>query len=344
MEGSFLKSSNFLIDVGRDIANLIPCKKGGKKPYWYNCLELYSHHITTTYVNEYMDKNVPEALQFQQLKNDFRGYFEMFNEDFSNELISEDKSTGKKKFNDSWIAAESDEVEESSDSEDDETESKKKKTVYDFENTMRNRDIKITVSRRERGTNTFDVELPITEMYEAAKKIRKMGYKERHYPYAIVYGVYDCIMNSIENPPSIMRKISSELQPYVKKQGNDIEKSIKGAKKYIKPIMERNKDIMGGLLDQVLNGIDEIPDDQVDEISEKAQEHVSSLNKADGSLKSLLADFMPGSAEEVDRQMETRGLTYDNIRNMIDQHGSGAMSNEELLDSIPSLDTILGNK
>jgi hypothetical protein len=141
----------------------------------------------------------------------------------------------------------------------------------------------------------------------------------------------------METPNPVMIQISNEIYDYAKRQETGVKKSIKGAKKYIVPIMKRNGDIMDGLLGQVLSGIDDIPNDQIEQISETAQEHISAANASDGSLQSLLADFMPGSAEDVDKEMKDRGITFENIRSMVDQHDSGAMSIDELKSSIPGL-------
>lgn len=338
MERDFLKATNFLVDAGREIASLIPAKSGGRKPYWYNCLELYSNTITMREVREYKGRGIPEEQKYVDIKKHFSDYYELFQSDFSEELIKQDPVTGKKTFNESWIAAETDDLDVSDPEEsEDEEEIPKKRKETEYEYNVSNRDIKITLARKEPGTKTFAIELPITEMYEAAKKVRKNGHKERHYPYAIIYGVYMCVMSSLPEPDPMMLKITSEIYELAKRQETGVKKSIKGAKKYIAPIMKRNGDIMDGLLNQVLSGIDDIPNDQIEQISESAQEHITAANASDGSLQSLLADFMPGSAEEVDKQMKDRGLTFENIRTMVDQHGSGAMSTEELMQSIPGL-------
>lgn len=348
MDITFLSATNFLIEAGREIAGLIPSKSGGRKPYWYNCMELYSNHVTMKEVNEYKRRSVSESEKFVEIKKFFVDYYELFSSDFSNELVKIDPETGKKTFNDSWIAAEV-EDRDVSDPEESEDEDDRKKSAkdlsYDF-NTV-NRDINITIARKAAGSKTFAVELPITEMYEASKKVRKFGHKERHYPYAIICGVYMYIIASMDHPDPMMIKIVNEIYDLAKRKESGVRKSIKGAKKYIAPIMKRNGDIMDGLLSQVLGGIDEIPDEQIEEISESAQEHISAANVSDGSFQSLLADFMPGSAEEVDKQIKDRGLTFENIRSMVDQHGSGAMTTDELLGSIPfsdvpTIDDIIG--
>lgn len=323
MVDTFVKSINFLVDVGRDIGLVTP-QKNGKKPYWSYCLDLFAHNITTKYITEYLNSDIPDEEQFPTVKDLFVSYYEFYADDFANELIQ--NVDGKKHFNDSWIKAEIDEE----------------------ENDTSNRGIKLTIMKKQSGSKSYDIELALSEIYDAAIKVHKAGDTPRHYPYAVIYGVYKCVIHSIENPPPMMIKICNELEQYVHKKENGVKQNITRVKKYAAPLLKRNKHLMDGLIKKVMDGIDEIPDESVDEISERAQEHIASLSRPGGSVMDMFSSLMPGSADDFETKMSENGISYENVKRLIDNSGSDAISPEELLASIPkvegevSMDSIFG--
>lgn len=324
---NFSEALTGLIDVGRNISTLLPLNRNIQPPYWIKCLDTFSNSVTLQTIQVFNRENVPEEKRFEKLRCEFRELYNLFFEEFSSELIIE--KDGKMVSNDEWLR-----IEESEEGED---EPIKDGSLYSGQSI--NRGLAIVIKKKEAGKKMLDIELPISEMFEAAIALRKSGIKKPHFPYSIIYGIYKCIIFAVPDHIERMDKIASDLFPYTVKEGNILDKRINQAKKYIKPLIDSNRDIMDGLLGKVLTGIDDVPDDQIEDIAEQAQKQIAKLDKSDGSMMSLFSDFLPGSADELSDKME--GVNVDSIRDMVDRAGSGKITNEELMASIPSLESII---
>lgn len=333
---NFSEALNRLIDVGRDISTHLPLNRNLQPPYWIKCFDAFSHAVTLQTIQVFNRNKIPEDQRFEKLKGEFASLYDLFLEEFSGDLVVE--RDGKKISNDSWLRIEESDFEEDDQSKKDEP--IKNDSLYSGQSS--NRGLSIVIKKKEKGTKMLDIEFPISEMFEAAIALRKSGCKKPHYPYSVLYGIYKCIIFAVPDHISKMDEIATAIFPYTEKEGNILDQRIKEAKRYIKPLIDSNKDVMGGLLDKVIGGIDEIPDDQITEIAEQAQKRVVQMEKSDGTMASMFADFLPGSADEIAEKME--GVDTDNIRAMIDRAGSGKITNEELIASIPSLGDILDGK
>lgn len=325
----FYDSLKFLIELGRDMICLITPKTGGRHPYWVYCLELADNYITNMYINDYSDGDIPIDQRFLEIKAKFKDYYFLFEEDFSKELIYLNDN-GKKVFNSEWIKAD---CEESSyDDFDDENIPEK----ISFES--QNRNIRITLVPRNKK-NKYDIEFPLTEMFEAALVLKKQYPKEsRNYPYAVVYAIYQCIINAEPNHSPMMETICYEIHDMAVKTDSGIEKGIKTAKKYVGPIVENNPEIFGGLFSSVYDGIEEIPEENMEQMSNEAHNYMKKLNKTGGSLNDIMGSFLPGSAddEDVSEKMKSMGVTEENIKLLIDPSLKDSMTDEELKNSIPT--------
>lgn len=320
------------VDIGRDIITILPTKSSGLWPYWVKCFESFSSAITLKKIQDYDINNTSEIDRFPNLRKEFSNLYEFYTDEFSSDLLI--VVDGKKQINDAWlrIGDEENTLEE----EEDEVE-----IGNIFSGLSYNRNISIVVKKKTPGTKKVDIELPISEMFEAAISIKKSGIKKPNYPLAIIYSVYKCIMFSREDFSPKMTQVTQAIFGQTVRQENDLNKRISDASKFIAPLMKSNADIMDGLLEKVSSGIDEIEDDSIDEISKLAQEQIAKLDSSSGtSLQSIFSNFMPGS--DVDEELEKKGLSVDSIREMVDRKGSGAINNEDLLKSIPGLGDIIG--
>lgn len=312
------------IEVGRDISTILPYKKSNLPPYWVRSFESFSSAITMKIAEDYIVNNVPEKDRFPRLRSEFLNLYNSYFDEFSSDLLI--TVDGKKQMNDSWLRLESD-----NSNDDDQTIT----TGELYSGYSHNRGLSIVIKKKEPNSKKVDIEFPISELFEAAILIRKSGFKKPNYPLSVIYCLYKCILFVIPNRNSKMEEITADIFPRTIKEGSDLDKKLSNAKKYIAPLMKNNAAMMEGLMKKVTEGIDDIPDDEIDNIAKIAQEQVAGLEGKGGDLKSIFSNFLPGS--DMDSELEKHGVSIDSIRDMVDREGSGAISNDALLASIPSL-------
>lgn len=329
---NFCESLTGFIDVARDISTMLPYKKSGLPPYWVRCLESFSSAITSKIVQDYDLNNIPEKDRFPRLRNEFSNLYDLFLVEFSSDLLI--TVDGKKQLNDSWLRnkdSNSLDVEEEEEI----------ITCNIFSGLSQNEGISIVIKKKEPDTKKVDIELPVSELLEAGIILRKSGVKKPHYPLSVFYYLYKCVMFSVPNHCEKMTKITTDIFPLTLKEGSTLEKQLNKAKKYIAPMMKNNSKLFENLMSKVRGGIDDIPDENVDEISRIAQEQIAGLENKNGDIQSIFSSFLPNS--DVNGELEKQGISIESIRNLVDREGSGKISNEDLMASIPSLNDILNS-
>jgi len=318
---NFTESLKKLISIGRDIITNFDSLYKKSPPYWARCLDLFSNAVNNQLVI-YNTNNTPEEERFMNLKKEFKNLYLLNEEEFKSELIY--TKDGIKKCNDEWIRIYN--TSESSE------EKEKEKSI--FTGLSYNRGLSIVIHKKL-SSKGCDIEYPLSELFEVAILIKKRGFTVPHYPYSIIYGVYKCISFVEPNHHTIMDKIIIDLFPYTKKEDNSMEKNFKKAKKIIKPLIDSNRDILDGFIGNIMSSIDEIDDEQIDNITSEAQKSVLQLEKGTASFSSLLANFIPGDIDPMEK-MEELGISTDKITSLINKAENGTMTNEELINSIPT--------
>jgi hypothetical protein len=321
----FSRSLNFLLDVGTDLSSIVK-EESGRRQYWCDCHALFMCSMTTAILERsYSAAGNDLAI----VQNWFLDYYDRYTEQFNSELVQE--SSSGKFLNDRWIA------------------------IVDTRpihvRLVENRFEKCTLKVKAPGAKNFDNELPLSEMYAAAKlvyKEKKSNPDARHYPYAIIYGVYKCIIAALtisgRPVPQIMVRICNEIEPKVTKSSNPIKTNLKKAEPFLKIFAKRNVDLIKPLVETVDSGIDQISDETIEEVSEQAHKYVSESATDASSLTSLFEQFMPGSADRMKSELDSRGVSFQKIQELISDNGGGVpISNEELSKSIPSLDELMNS-
>lgn len=355
IDDKLFNNLKYICDLGASMACLIPEKENGRSPHWVYCLEICANMLTSRFMNEYfVDSTIPMNERFPDIREKFKVYYTLHEDDFANDLIYINEE-GKKSFNANWIKVDKDEEEEDEDFIDDESEensedcenakespdceTEKEDKIPKIKFLNRNRGISIKISNVEQR-GPYCAEIPLTEMYEAALVLHKrFKDKKRNFPLSVVYGVYQCIIECVPEHNTKMDEICSEIHEKTLNEEKGLQKGIQNAQKYLTPIIKENEEMFGGVFDKVLNGIDEIPDDQVDEIADQAQQFVSAQNSGESGfatcLASLLGDDKDATREEVEEKARQMGITAKNISKMIDPNSATGMTNNELLNSIP---------
>lgn len=312
---NFTESLKKLITTGRDIISCLSVEHRSSPPYWVRCLDLFANAVNLQIVERYQKENVPDDQRFEKLKMEFQNLYRLFEDDvFSKELLYEEN--GIKKFHDEWLTIDS--------------------NASTYSGLSYNRGLSIVITKKI-NSKGCDIELPLSEIFNAAISVRALGFKKPHYPLSVIYGIYKCISFSVPEHHQMIDKISAELFELTLKDKSEVNKNIKKAKNFIKPLLDLNKDIIGNLVSQVNDGINELDDEHIDTITIEAQKHMKKMENGSESFQSLLSSYMPGSDIDPAKKMEELGLDDSKIKSLIDRAESGGMTNEELFSSIPSL-------
>ena len=330
-----MESKNFtdalenLLDLCSNMISYLPNSVSGTPPYWVRCFEIFKRSITINEVENEKNK-IPETDRFTKLRGYFRDILFFNHTEFSNELILE--VDGKKTINDSWIKI------DESESDEFEADAKTAEPIRanDFYSGRAiNRGIKITIIAKT-GPKSIDNEFPIAEFYNAAIQLYKSGIKQPHFPYAIIARVYECVMFASPEYPEKMNKILSDLLPYLVEETTSSK--TERMSEFIKPLFRENKEILGDISSKIKEGINEIPDEDMEEISERMTGLFNKIESAKTtSIMDLISDFLPGSADEIEEKMSAKGVSMEEIRAKLDVKGTGALTNEELQARIDSL-------
>jgi hypothetical protein len=315
------------IDIGREITTLMPTTGACLPPYWVRCFEAFSQTLNKKIVEDYNVNRIPECDRFPKLRNEFLALYESFQDEFSSDLLI--VVDGKKQLNDSWLRI----IEENSDDTTNDEEKEQIDRSEFFSGFSKNRNISIVIKKKEPGTKKVDIELPISEMLETAILLRKSGFKKPNHPMAVICALYECVSFAVPQHHSKVDEIIEDLFPLTIKDESEIQSKVKSAKEMMKPLMRTNGALMETIMKRVSDGIDEMPDENIDEITRIAQEQLSNLDSKEGGLKSILGNFLPGSDDDT---LAENGISIDAIRNLVDRQQSGAISNEELMASIPT--------
>lgn len=330
---NFTNALKKLIEIGRLIIAVLPYDREKVPPYWIRCFEKISSSILQKIVSDYEKNNVVEEERFAGLRGEFQNLYMLYSDVFSSDIIS--KVDGKTEVRDEWIRISKEEL-----GEDLEETDVERTDIYS--GLSANRGLSICIRKKEIGSKGVDIEFPLSEMFEAGIVCLKSGFKKPKFPLAIIYAICACIKFSGVRYHEKIDETMEKLLPSTEKEGNALDSQIKKAKRYVKPLVDQNKDILSGLIDQVTDGIDDIDPDQIEEIATEAQKHISAINKTQGgSFTDMMKSFLPGSAN-VEEKLDEYGINTDTLRSMVDRHMDGdGMSNEELLSSIPELEKLI---
>lgn len=339
----------YLVDISRDLTTITGNDDQLVPAYWVRTSNEFSKAITSKTVNEYNnrihinnrdypDNVTPHELRFPGIKTKFLEIYEAFEDELS-EPFMRITEQGKKRVNDSWLKT-TDEVTEDEFNFEDET----------FMNSIRdNKGIKITIvqyTKEQRRNGKVDVELPLSGLYRAAVYVDKQKQRKPRYPYAILYGIYNCFKYSVPldrlNPQilSVISDIYDRREELLSKEKGKISSTMESVKQSIAPLINSNREAFSGIMSQINSGIGDINDDTIDNIAEECNKaiNVFECNKAK-SLDQVISDLTSADKTKVRQTMDRVGLHEGNIRAMIDGV-SGGMTNEELKSTIPQMNEI----
>jgi len=323
----------YLIQIGNELSTLTGNSDRTHKFYWVRSLEQFALVITKKIVDVYKKNNVPHEEWFNGLREKIvEDIYDNFEDDLAVELL-EDKGNGRKKVNDEWLR-----INSNGDNEEFCDEFGEAVSGLNY-----NRGLKLTIVKRtaeEKAKKFVDIEIPFSEMYMAAIYVLKeMKITQPHYPYCIIYGIYQLFRHSVpidRIKPQILTTIEKFLASNVlEKDEGKVEQSIGQVKKAIKPLIDNNRGVFTDMLAGVRGGIRNMSIQQIEEVADQAHGAIKALNTKGKDFKETIGEMIGSNGEEVKRKMEQMGLHEKNIRAVID-NVSGAMTNDELLSTVPT--------
>lgn len=331
----------YLIQIGNELSTLTGNAGRKHKFYWVRSLEQFSLVITKKIVDVYKKDNVPREKWFNGLRVKIvEDLYDNFEDELSHELL-EDKGNGKKKVNDEWLR-----INSNGDNEEFCDEFGEAVSGFNY-----NRGLKLTIVKRtddEKLKKLVDIEIPLSEMYMAAIYVLKeMKITQPHYPYCIIYGIYQLFRHSVpidrikqQIIQTIEKLISSNV---LEKDEGKIDQSIGQMKKAIKPFIDSNRGTFTDMLGGIKGGIKGMSVQQIEEVADQAHNAIKALNTKGKDFKETIGEMIGSNGDEVKKKMEQMGLHEKNIRAVID-NVSGSMTNTELYSTIPSsIDDLLNN-
>lgn len=339
----------YVIDISRDLTTITGNDDQLVPAYWVRTSAEFSKAITSKTINEYNNKShpnnkdypdniTPQELRFPGIKSKFLEIYEAFEDELS-ESFMKITEEGKKRVNDSWLKT-TDEVSEDEFNFEDES----------FMNSIRdNKGIKVTIiqyTKEQRREGKVDVELPLSSLYRAAVYVDKQKTRKPRYPYAVLYGIYNCFKYSVPAERinsqilSVIADIYDRREELLSKEKGKITSTMESVKQSIAPLVNSNREAFSGIMSQINSGIGDINDDTIDNIAEQCHKAIDVFesNKAK-SLDQVISDLTSADKSKVRETMDRVGLHEGNIRAMIDGV-SGGMSNDELKASIPQISEI----
>lgn len=314
-KNNFTDSLDYLSTISKEIIDLLPFDKVSSPPIWVKHTESIFSMILEHSIEKYDLKNVDEKDRFPIIRKKFESLYDENRDVLNKSFIIMDEND-KPKPNDSWIKLED------------------KQLISGLSKSRG-----ITICLKKGDDKTEDLEIPISELYNAALYIKKNKIVESpNYPICIIYAIYNCILHSTDKDSDSLNNIILEMAPATEKKATVMADKMSGAKPYIKAFV--NTGLLDELFTKINSGIDEISDDDIDGIAEQAHAHIELLTRS-GEMN--LSDFLPGSAD-LDSSLQKNGLSTETLRNMLDKHSSGKMTTEELKKSIPTIDDLFEKK
>lgn len=342
-------SLKYLIDISRDLCTLTGNDDQKVPSYWVRTITEFSSALTvkniTVYNNinhesnqSYENKITPEEFRFLKIKEKFQEIYYEEEDMLSSEFMIE-QPNGKKKVNDGWLRINK-EIEENEFCKEDESL---------FLSTKENAGYRIIVkeySSEERRRGSVNVELPISAIYRAATFVDNKGVKKPRYPYAVIYGIYNCFKYSVSSErlsPRILEVIDdlyARREVLLEKEKTKLNSAMESVKKSMGSVINSNKLSFKNLSSQIENGLTDLDDDKIDEVAEQCHNAISMFTEnAEKDLSQVISSMISADEEKVRSTMQNFGLTENNIRTLIDGK-SGGMTNEELRESL-NIDELL---
>jgi len=344
------ESLKYLIDLGRDLRTLTGNDDQKLPGYWTKTLDEFSAALTnkniTCYDNTnyegnqcYEDRKTPEHQRFPGIRSKFLEIYEI-EEDQLNQEFMILQSNGKKKVNDGWLRI------------------NKNIEYSEFCNENFHLPIKensgynITIKKyspEEKRRGHVDVELPISSLYRAAIYIDNKGSKNPRYPYAVIYGIYNCFKYSVPQERlsphilEIINDIYSRKEILLEKEKTKLSAAMETVKKSIGPLINSNRESIQSLTSQIENGLTDLDDNKIDEVAEQCHNAIEMFTEnSQKDLSQVIGSMISADEEKVKSTMERFGFSENNIRSIIDNK-TGAMTNEELRETlkINEIDEIL---
>ena len=332
----FSSSIIYLTNICEELCSLTGNDDRNVHPYWVRTLKSFSKAITTKIATEYLIRNTPESGRFLGLKEKFKDIYDIFVDEFSQPLMI---SVGdKKKVNDEWLRIEGDISDGEFCTEElrqDSSLSKNRALVVNI----------YTPTEEQVKKGSVKIELALSEIYRAAIYVDRNVIKKPRYPYAVIYGIYNCIKYSApedslaEKFYDVINGLYRNRADLLEKDQTSIDQAISSVKSQFSDIANENKDALGGMMSEIRSGLDELTDDTIDQIAEEAHGAIKAFEKnKNGDLSSVIGSLMGADSKQVEETMRNVGLHENNIKRIIDvASGTGtSKSNAELLSSIPN--------
>lgn len=342
-------SLKYLIDISRDLSTLTGNDDQKLPSYWVRTVNEFSSALTVKNITVYNNVNhesnqsyegriTPEEFRFLKIKEKFQEIYYEEEEALSSEFMVE-KPDGKKKVNDDWLRINKN-FEEGEFCREDENL---------FFSTKENDGYRIIIksySNEEKKRGLVNIELPISSLYRAATFIDNKGFKKPRYPYAVIYGIYNCFKYSVSPErisPRILEVIDniySRRETLLEKEKGKLNSAMESVKRSMGSLINNNKSSFKNLSDQIESGLVELDDDKIDEVAEQCHSAIAMFTEnSEKDLSQVISSMISADEEKVRSTMQNFGLTENNIRSLIDSK-SGGMTNEELKNSL-NIDELL---
>lgn len=338
-----------IIDTARYLFTLTGNDDQKVPAFWVRTTEEFSKTLTKKIVKEYnnpdhpnnqkySDKITPEDLRFLKIKQQFLDIFEAEEDSLSNDFMM--FVDGKSKINNDWIKINRDIQEFGFGVEDEKLEqSIRENSGY--------RITAVSFTKEERKNGKVDVELPLSNIFAAAQWVdnRRKGMSPR-FPYLFFFYLYYCFLYSVPSdrlPPSIHNAIEemySRKEKLLEKPKNKTELISDDIKDKIAPLINSHKDGFSNFYDKIINEKPKMDDDNLDKVVMECDKAINIFTEnGKMSLPELISKLMNSDADKIRETMDKFALSENNIKNIIDG-ATGGMSNDELKNSIPTVDGI----
>lgn len=346
---SFTSSQDLLISVARELISLTGGDDQQVPPYWCRTINEFSSKSTKLIVSKYnntnhksnqdfTDKITPEELRFPKIREQFIELYDLNVEDLDKPFLVEDEN-GRKKPNVEWLKI-------ATDFEDGEFDEEDSKMIMAL---RENRGVRIVATEctpEEIRRGQVGAELPLGQILRAALYLDIVkGIKKPRYPYLVMYAIYNIFYHVIPHDrisPHIKETIDDiydRRETLLEKEKGQIDSSMEAMKKTIAPLIGGNKASFDSIAGQIDAGVGDLTDDTIDQVTEqchKAMAIFKSKGDKNKDLGAVIGDMIGGDADKVRDTMNRVGLHTGNIRALVDNMSTGAMTNEELMASIPS--------
>lgn len=354
-------SIDYTIDISREMMGIIGADSQRVPPYWCRTINNFATKKTRLVVSKYDNKNhisnqcyetkvTPEELRFPNIREKLIELYQINDEDLNRPFLLTDEN-GKKKLNVDWLKISSDFEEGEFDSEDTDM----------IMATRENKGVRIIATDctlEEIKAGNVGSELPLSQILRAALYIEKVkGIKKPRYVYVVMYAIYNLLYHSVpssEISPHIKEMIDDlyeHREIFLEKEKGQIDASMEKMKETIAPLIGGNKQSFEGIANQIDAGVGDLNEDTIDQIADQCHKTMAIFkNKTDGKkdLGQVIGDMIGGDPEKIKETMAKVGIHTDNIKALVDNMtGPGAMTNEELLATLPkdadNIDSIMQN-